>query len=117
MRSGRPFSPSHRQAARNWAAGISEFHSIQLNLTGMMFAFLASVAVNKWGDIPCLFFENQAMTLASLHELLVDQLKDLHSAETQLVKALPRIIKHASTPSLKEAGPPGRGCFVAANTK
>jgi ferritin-like metal-binding protein YciE len=49
------------------------------------------------------FLENQVMTLSSLPDLLVDQLKDLHSAETQLVKALPRIAKHASTPALKKA--------------
>jgi ferritin-like metal-binding protein YciE len=67
----------------------------------MMLAFLAFAEVNS--TFPILFLENQAMTLSSLHDLLVDQLKDLHSAETQLVKALPRIIKQASTPSLKEA--------------
>jgi ferritin-like metal-binding protein YciE len=43
------------------------------------------------------------MHLNSLRELLVDQLKDLHSAETQLVKALPRIAKHASSAALKSA--------------
>ena len=39
----------------------------------------------------------------SLNELLQDQLKDLYSAEKQLTKALPRMAKKASTPSLKDA--------------
>ena len=37
----------------------------------------------------------------SLDELLVDQLKDLYSAETQLVKALPKMAKAASNMELK----------------
>jgi ferritin-like metal-binding protein YciE len=43
------------------------------------------------------------MKLPSLHELLVDQLKDLYSAESQLVKALPKMAKGASSVPLKEA--------------
>jgi ferritin-like metal-binding protein YciE len=35
--------------------------------------------------------------------LLEDQLKDLHSAETQLVKALPKMAKKAASKSLKKA--------------
>ena len=38
----------------------------------------------------------------SLNELLVDELKDLYNAENQLVKALPRMAKGASSPELKE---------------
>jgi ferritin-like metal-binding protein YciE len=38
-----------------------------------------------------------------LEELLVDQLKDLYSAENQLVKALPKMAKAASSPELKRA--------------
>jgi ferritin-like metal-binding protein YciE len=41
------------------------------------------------------------MKLKSLQDLLVDQLKDLYSAENQLVKALPRMAKAASNPDLK----------------
>src|SRR5213595_1789850 len=41
------------------------------------------------------------MTLGSLHDLLVDLLKDLYSAENQLVKALPRMAKAASNPQLR----------------
>lgn len=41
--------------------------------------------------------------LATLHDLLVDELKDIYSAERQLVKALPRIAKAAATPELRRA--------------
>jgi ferritin-like metal-binding protein YciE len=43
------------------------------------------------------------MKLPTLAKLLEDQLKDLHSAETQLVKALPKMAKKASARALKEA--------------
>lgn len=39
----------------------------------------------------------------SLHELMVDELKDLFSAENQLLKALPKMAKKASSAQLKEA--------------
>ena len=38
-----------------------------------------------------------------LEELLVDELKDLYSAETQIVKALPKMMKAAGSPELKRA--------------
>lgn len=41
--------------------------------------------------------------LDSLDKVLESELKDLYSAENQLLKALPRMAKKASTPSLKEA--------------
>ena len=43
------------------------------------------------------------MKLESLRELLVDELKDLYSAENQLVKALPKMAKAAASPELKAA--------------
>ena len=43
------------------------------------------------------------MKLNTLDDLLVDQLKDLYSAETQLTKALPKLAKKATTSSLAEA--------------
>jgi ferritin-like metal-binding protein YciE len=43
------------------------------------------------------------MSLDSLHDLYVDGLKDLYSAETQLLKALPRLAKAATAPELKAA--------------
>jgi ferritin-like metal-binding protein YciE len=36
-------------------------------------------------------------------DLLVEELKDLYSAENQLIKALPKMAKAATTPQLKEA--------------
>jgi ferritin-like metal-binding protein YciE len=38
-----------------------------------------------------------------LEELLVDELKDLYSAENQIIKALPKMAKATSTPELKRA--------------
>jgi ferritin-like metal-binding protein YciE len=43
------------------------------------------------------------MKLESLQDLLVDELKDLYSAENQLIKALPRMAKAASAPALRKA--------------
>jgi len=43
------------------------------------------------------------MKLESLHDLYVEELKDLYSAETQLIKALPKMAKAASSESLREA--------------
>jgi ferritin-like metal-binding protein YciE len=39
----------------------------------------------------------------SLRELYIDELKDLYSAETQLVKALPKLAKASSNPELRHA--------------
>jgi ferritin-like metal-binding protein YciE len=41
------------------------------------------------------------MQLSSLHDLFVAELKDLYSAESQLVKALPKMAKAASSKALK----------------
>ena len=41
--------------------------------------------------------------MESLRELYVDELKDLYSAEKQLVKALPKMAKNATSPELKQA--------------
>jgi ferritin-like metal-binding protein YciE len=43
------------------------------------------------------------MKLDSLHGLYVDELKDLYSAENQLLKALPKMAKAASSPELRTA--------------
>ena len=42
------------------------------------------------------------MSVGTLEELLVDELKDLYSAEKQIVRALPKIIKAVSTPKLQQ---------------
>jgi ferritin-like metal-binding protein YciE len=43
------------------------------------------------------------MKFSSLNDLYLEQLKDLHSAETQLTKALPKMAKAASSQELKAA--------------
>lgn len=43
-----------------------------------------------------------ATEITSLREVLVDQLKDLYSAETLIAKALPKLAKAATSPDLKE---------------
>jgi ferritin-like metal-binding protein YciE len=53
----------------------------------------------------CLLFHEtgDAMSVKTLEELLVDELKDLYSAEKQIVRALPKLAKAASTPQLRDA--------------
>jgi ferritin-like metal-binding protein YciE len=43
------------------------------------------------------------MTLKTLEDLYIDQLKDLYNAENQLLKALPKLAKAASAPKLSKA--------------
>ena len=43
------------------------------------------------------------MKFNTLHEVLTDYIRDLYNAETQLVKALPKMAKAASSPELKAA--------------
>jgi ferritin-like metal-binding protein YciE len=43
------------------------------------------------------------MELETLRDLYIDELKDLYSAEKQLVKALPKMAKAATNPELKQA--------------
>ena len=43
------------------------------------------------------------MEMESLRDLFVEQLKDLYSAENQIIKALPKMIKSASADELKSA--------------
>jgi len=43
------------------------------------------------------------MALATLHDLMVDNMKDLYNAEKQLLAALPKLAKTAKTGELREA--------------
>lgn len=43
------------------------------------------------------------MKLKSLHDLLIAEMKDIYDAEQQLTKALPKMVKAASTPALVKA--------------
>jgi ferritin-like metal-binding protein YciE len=64
----------------------------------------ASSATNIW---PILGRHNQIVLLEEtmsegLRQLYIDELKDLYSAETQLVKALPKMAKAASSEELRQ---------------
>jgi ferritin-like metal-binding protein YciE len=41
--------------------------------------------------------------MKSLHDLFVHELKDLYSAENQIIRALPKMAKNASSPELKRS--------------
>jgi len=43
------------------------------------------------------------MSVVTMQELLIDELKDLYSAEKQIVRALPKLAKAVSTPELQQA--------------
>jgi ferritin-like metal-binding protein YciE len=43
------------------------------------------------------------MKIESLQELFIDELKDLYSAENQIIKALPKMIKNANSDELRSA--------------
>ena len=43
------------------------------------------------------------MSIRNLQDLMMEELRDMYHAENQLVKALPKMAKAASTPALKEA--------------
>jgi ferritin-like metal-binding protein YciE len=47
--------------------------------------------------------KQEIMKLDSLRTLWIEELRDLYNAETQLVKALPKMAKKASNPELREA--------------
>ena len=44
-----------------------------------------------------------AAEMNPMEELLIDELKDLYSAENQIIKALPKMAKGANSPELKRA--------------
>jgi ferritin-like metal-binding protein YciE len=43
------------------------------------------------------------MTVYTVEKLFIEELKDLHSAETQITKTLPKLIEAASSTELKHA--------------
>jgi len=47
--------------------------------------------------------EEKIMKLDSLRTLWIEEMRDLYNAENQLLKALPKMAKKATTPELKEA--------------
>jgi ferritin-like metal-binding protein YciE len=48
-------------------------------------------------------YQGDTMKIDSLEKLYVEELRDLHSAERQIIAALPRMIKAATSPELKSA--------------
>jgi ferritin-like metal-binding protein YciE len=67
------------------------------------FAFLAWATARR--GVKSFFYSTwrQHMKLESLHDLFVDELKDLYNAETQLLKALPKMAKAAASEELRTA--------------
>lgn len=45
----------------------------------------------------------ETMSVETMLELLIDELKDLYSAEKQIVRALPKLVKAATSAELKDA--------------
>ncbi len=43
------------------------------------------------------------MKLETMHQLFIDQLQDLYSAETQIIEALPKMAEKTSSPELRRA--------------
>ena len=54
-----------------------------------------------WVVLECT--QRKETTMDSLRDLLIHELKDLHNAESQLTKALPKVIKAVSNKKLREA--------------
>jgi ferritin-like metal-binding protein YciE len=63
----------------------------------------ATPAVRQASDVSqCIRFPGGIMPDKGLKELYIDELKDLYNAETQLVKALPKMAKAASSDELRQ---------------
>src|SRR4051812_293074 len=62
---------------------------------------------SRWarGRKPCQTtrYRRLSMDMETLRDLYIDELKDLYSAEKQLVRALPKMAKNATHPDLEEA--------------
>src|ERR1700722_8381205 len=43
------------------------------------------------------------MSVSSIQELLIDELKDIYSAEKQITRALPKMVKATTSDELKQA--------------
>ena len=43
------------------------------------------------------------MKIGNLHDLFLEELRDLYSAEKQITRALPKLVKAASSPDLRDA--------------
>jgi hypothetical protein len=45
-------------------------------------------------------FSDSTWSVGTMQELLIDELKDLYSAEKQIIRALPKLAKAATSPDL-----------------
>jgi ferritin-like metal-binding protein YciE len=52
---------------------------------------------------PLLFQEDSMGSAGTLHDAFIDELRDVYNAEQQITKALPKMIKSASSPQLQKA--------------
>jgi len=68
----------------------------------LLFLLVSGVPATS-GSLPTRLTLELLMSLDSLHDLYVNELKDLYNAENQLLKALPKMAKAASAPELAEA--------------
>jgi ferritin-like metal-binding protein YciE len=87
-----------QKAARRWRGGRGHRKGI-LSPEGMasllLSVFLRAILPRHGGK--------NIMEIDSLQKLYVEELKDLHSAERQIIQALPKMIKAATSPDLKAA--------------
>jgi ferritin-like metal-binding protein YciE len=66
---------------------------------GIGFAEFPPVGIEPWNSE----MKEAVVKLESLRDLLISELKDLYSAENQIIKALPKMAKAASNPELQTA--------------
>jgi ferritin-like metal-binding protein YciE len=64
---------------------------------------MEEVAPNSGADIFTPFQRKMTMALDNLEDAFYDELRDLYSAEKQLIKALPKMVENATSPELKKA--------------
>jgi ferritin-like metal-binding protein YciE len=74
------------------APALSRDSSLQVANAGPRNSIIAALSSRK---------EEEIMTDQGLKELYIDELKDIYSAENQLVKALPQMAKAATSPDLR----------------
>jgi len=90
----------------NLQIAAAEYTSAQLaRLPSTEFHSQGVMAITSYGLITLwhrLCIEWGMSKISSLNEVFIDQLKDLYSAESQLIKALPKLAKAAKDPDLKK---------------
>ena len=64
---------------------------------------LSNLPIAGWAQHESFGAKGTTMSLDNLADAFYDELRDVFSAEKQLVKALPSMVKHASSPELRKA--------------